>query len=264
MVCAQHGPENCICTLAGSNHMVDCSQLTSRCLMTKAEMILCKEKRFWGHPHGLLSNDGIYNTVWKDTGIFKAGSAVIPMLADVWAMLESEELKRVMKTSVVVNWLEQTGSILSWSTKQVQGLWWSWCSECLETSVWEPIQTAPQVHHTACNNVYPVIQIRLNQHEKSRCDVDTADVVYYFEKDTKHDSIFHSNSTWTVCVNGDALDVEELQIYYVDEKPLEFCMQQLGPGFGGVMTVLLLAAGTGITVLALLRWLKTRKYEQGD
>lgn len=72
MVCAQHGPENCTCTLVGSNHKVDCLRLASECLLMKAEMILCKEKRFWGHPHGLLSTDGIYNPDWEDSGIFKA------------------------------------------------------------------------------------------------------------------------------------------------------------------------------------------------
>lgn len=58
----------------------------------------------------------------------------------------------------------------------------------------------------------PLIQIDLKQHDsgKSNCDVDTADVACYFEKDIKDHSIFHSNSTLTVSINGDALDIERI------------------------------------------------------
>lgn len=99
----------------------------------------------------------------------------------------------------------------------------------------------------------PLIQIDLKQHDsgKSNCDVDTADVACYFEKDIKDDSIFHSNSTLTVSINGDALDIE--RIYYMDEKPSLFSLNQEAGEVIAVVIVVVLAAGLGITVLVILR-----------
>uniref|UniRef100_A0A8C4VCS3 EPCAM/Trop-2 C-terminal domain-containing protein n=1 Tax=Falco tinnunculus TaxID=100819 RepID=A0A8C4VCS3_FALTI len=54
--------------------------------------------------------------------------------------------------------------------------------------------------------------------EASRCDVDRADVAYYFEKDVMDGSVLHSNWSLTASANGDALDTEKIQIYYADEK----------------------------------------------
>ncbi|KAM6066324.1 LOW QUALITY PROTEIN: tumor-associated calcium signal transducer 2, partial [Chlamydotis macqueenii] len=112
---------------------------------------------------------------------------------------------------------------------------------------------------TAVRNASPLTQICLNQHdsEKSRCDV--ADVAYRFEKDLKDYSVFHSNSTSTVSVNGDALDIEQIRIYCVDEEPPGFCMRQL---VGGIRAAVILTAGFGIAGLVFLRWLQTRKYEK--
>ncbi|KAM4655019.1 LOW QUALITY PROTEIN: tumor-associated calcium signal transducer 2 [Amazona ochrocephala] len=256
MVCVQHGPENCI-RLAGSNHKVDCSRLTSRCLLMKAEMILCKEKRFWGHPHRLLSNNGT-------------------MIPEGHWHLQSRQCSHIDACRYVNNAVRTEKGDENFSCGELIRTNWIYIELKHKTSsafvgpdvvialkhLFERYSLHPK-YITAGKYMSPVTQICLNQHEKSRCSVDIADVVYYFERDTKDDSIFHFNST-IVCVNGDALDITKLQIYYyVDEKPPEFCMQQLGAGFGAVVTVVVLAAGMGITVLALLRWLNTRKYEKG-
>ncbi|KAF2976654.1 hypothetical protein EK904_003268 [Melospiza melodia maxima] len=98
--------------------------------------------------------------------------------------------------------------------------------------------------------------------KKPSWDVDIADVAYYFEKDVNNDSVFPSNSKLSVSVNGDALAIEKLGIYYVDEKPPEFSMRQLAAGIGAVVTVVLLTAGIGVAVLLVLRWLRTRTYKK--
>ncbi|XP_074893308.1 tumor-associated calcium signal transducer 2 [Buteo buteo] len=258
-VCAQDASGNCTCMLVGSNHKVDCSTLTSKCLLMKAEMTPLKEKRFRGHPRGLLDNPDC-----EDSGIFKARQC--NQTDTCWCV----NTARVRRT-------EKGGKSLS-------------CSELVRTS-WiyiEPkhkkrssafnvLEVANALKHlfesryklhpkyiAAINYDSPLIQIGLNQNdsEKSRCDVDIADVAYYLEKDIKNDSIFHSDSTLTISVNGDALDIEKLRIYYVNEKPPEFCMRQLVSGISAVVTVVILTAGFGITVLVVLKWLQTRKYEK--
>uniref|UniRef100_A0A8C3PQS7 Tumor associated calcium signal transducer 2 n=1 Tax=Calidris pygmaea TaxID=425635 RepID=A0A8C3PQS7_9CHAR len=57
-----------------------------------------------------------------------------------------------------------------------------------------------------------------------------------------------------------ALHIQKIRIYYVDGKPTEFCMTQLAAGISAVVTVVTPSAGLGITVLLVLRWLRTRKY----
>ncbi|NXO49971.1 TACD2 protein, partial [Aramus guarauna] len=263
-VCAQGESGNCTCTLVGSNREVDCSTLTSKCLLMKAEMIPLKEQHFQGHPRGLLDSDGIYNPDCEDSGIFKARQC--NPAGTCWCV-NTAGVRRSEKGDKSVS-----------------------CSELVRTS-WIYIELihkkrsrafdVPDVTN-ALNHLFesryklhpkyiaaikydsPLIQIRLNQNEseKSRCDVDIADVAYYFEKDIKDDSVFNSNSTLTVTVNGDALDIEKLRIYYIDEKPPKFCMKQLVASISTAVTVVVLTAGFGITVLVILRWLWTRKYEK--
>ncbi|NXV06543.1 TACD2 protein, partial [Cettia cetti] len=261
-VCAQDGPGNCTCRLAGSDQPVDCSTLTSKCFLMKAEMMPLKEKRLWRPPHGVLDSDGIYSPDCEQSGAFKARQC--NRSSSCWCV-----------NSAGVRRSEKGGSSLS-------------CSELVRTS-WIYIELthgsssnafpAPDVakalrqlfesryqlrpkYIAAIKYDPPLIQIRLHQNKKLRWDVDIADVAYYFEKDVNNDSVFHSDSKLSVSVNGNALAIEKLWIYYVDEKAPEFCMRQLAAGISAVVTVVLLTAGIGIAALLILRWLRTRTYKK--
>ncbi|NXJ77844.1 TACD2 protein, partial [Trogon melanurus] len=261
-VCAQDGPENCTCTLVGSNHKVDCSTLTSKCLLMKTETMPLKEKRFQARAHWLLDTDGIYNPDCEDSGTFKPKQC---NQADTCWCVNTAGIRRTEKGDKSLS-----------CDKLVRTSW-----ICIElrhkkrSSAFDVPDVAAALNHlfesryklhpryiTEIKYDPPLIQIHLNQHQKSRCDVDIADVAYYFEKDVRDDSIFHSNSTLTISVNGDALDIEKLRIYYVDEKPPEFSMRQLVTGISAVVTTVILTAGVGITVLLILRCLRTRNYEK--
>ncbi|NWY62400.1 TACD2 protein, partial [Chionis minor] len=263
-VCAQGGSGNCSCTLVGSNHSVDCSTLTSKCLLMRAERIPPKEKRFQDHPRGLLDNDGIYNPDCEDSGVFKARQC--DQTGTCWCVNtagvrrtetgdKSLSCGELVRTSLIYIQLKHRKRSSAFDVPDIANA----LTDLLESRY----KLHPK-YITAVKYNSPFIQIRLNQHdsEKSRCDVDIADVAYYFEKDVNDDSVFQSNSTLTVSVNGDALDIEKIRIYYVDEKPPEFCMKQLAAGVSAVVTVVTLTAGFGIAVLVILRWLRTRKYKK--
>lgn len=68
-VCDQDASGNCTCKLVGSDHTVDCSTLTSKCLLMKAEMTAVKLSY---RPWVKLLDGGIYNPECEDSGIFKA------------------------------------------------------------------------------------------------------------------------------------------------------------------------------------------------
>ncbi|NXV88890.1 TACD2 protein, partial [Calonectris borealis] len=262
-VCAQGGSGNCTCTLVGSNHKVDCSTLTSKCLLMKAE-ITPPKKRFWGHPPGLLVNDGIYNPDCEDSGIFKARQC---NRADTCWCVNTAGVRRTEKGDKSLS----CGELVRTSWIYIELKHKKRCRAFdvpdVANALKHLFESRYKLHPKYVADVKydsPLIQIRLNQNEKSRCDVDIADVAYYFEKDVKDDSVFHSNSTLTVSVNGDALDIEKIRIYYVDEKPPVFCMRHLVAGVSAMVSVVIPTAGFGVAVLATLRWLRTRKYEKDE
>ncbi|NXI96320.1 TACD2 protein, partial [Psophia crepitans] len=260
-VCAQDDSGNCTCTLVGSNHEVDCSTLTSKCLLMKAEMIPLKDKCFWGHPCGLLDSDGVYNPDCEDSGIFKARQC--NQTNTCWCVNtagvrrtekgdKSLSCSELVRTSWIYIELIHKKSSSAFAVPDVRN------------ALKHLFESRYKLHPkfiTAIKYNSPLIQIRLNQHdsEKNTCDVDIADVAYYFEKDIKDDSIFNSNSKFTVTINGDALDIEKLRIYYVDEKPPEFYARQLSVSVSTVATVVMLIVVLGGTALLFLRWLRKRK-----
>ncbi|XP_063199646.1 tumor-associated calcium signal transducer 2 [Chroicocephalus ridibundus] len=261
-VCAQDGSGNCTCVLVGSNHRVDCSTLTSKCLLMKAEMTPLKEKRFWGQPRVLLDIDGIYNPDCEDSGVFKARQC--NQAATCWCV-NTAGVRRTEKgdKSLSCGELVRTSWIYIEMKHKKRSRAFNVTN--IEDALRHLFESRYKLHPkfiTAVKYNFPLIRIQLNQQgsEKSRCDVDIADVAYYFEKDIKDDSVFRSNRTLTV--NGDALDIEKIRIYYVDEKPPQFCMKQLAAGASAVVTVVTMAAGFGIAVLVILRRLRTRKYEK--
>ncbi|NWW52191.1 TACD2 protein, partial [Pedionomus torquatus] len=263
-VCTQDSPGNCTCRLAGSNRRVDCSTLTSKCLLMMAEMTPLQEKPFWGHPHGQVNNNGIYNPDCEDSGAFQAQQC---NRTDTCWCVNTAGVRRtdtgdkslscgeLVRTSYIHIEMRHKRSSSAFSASDVAN------------ALRDLFESRYKLHPkfiTAVKYNSPHIQIQLTQQlsEKSRCDVDIADVAYYFEKDVKDDSVFHSKGTLTVSVNGDALHIQKIRIYYVDEKPLEFCMKQLAAGISAAVTVVTLSAGLGIAVLLTLRCLRTRKYEK--
>ncbi|KFV14654.1 Tumor-associated calcium signal transducer 2, partial [Tauraco erythrolophus] len=262
--CAEDGSGNCTCTLVGSNHKVDCSTLTSKCLLMRAEMTPLKEKRFQGRPHGLLDNDGIYNPDCKDSGVFTARQC---NQTDTCWCVNTAGIRRTEKGDKSLSCRELVRTSLIYIQMKHRKRSSAFDVPALENTLKHLFESRYKLHPKYITRIKydcPLIQIHLSQSgsEKSGCDADIADVAYYFEKDVKHDSVFHSNSTLIVSVNGDTLDIEKIRIYYVDEKPPEFCMSQLATGISAVVTVVVLTAAFGITLLLILRWLRTRKYEK--
>ncbi|XP_058698929.1 tumor-associated calcium signal transducer 2 [Poecile atricapillus] len=261
-VCAQDSHGNCTCRLAGSDHPVDCSTLTSKCFLMKAEMIPPKEKRLWRPPHGVSDSDGVYNPDCEDSGVFKARQC--NQSSTCWCV-NTAGVRRTEKggRSLSCSELVRTRWIYIELTHKRSSK--AFNAPDVEKALTQLLENRYKLHPkyiAAIKYDPPLIQIRLDQNKKPSWDVDIADVAYYFEKDVNNDSVFHSNSKLTVSVNGDALAIEKLWIYYVDEKPPEFCMRQLAAGISAVVTVVLLTAGIGIAVLLILRWLRTRTYKK--
>uniref|UniRef100_A0A8B9P5C0 Tumor associated calcium signal transducer 2 n=1 Tax=Apteryx owenii TaxID=8824 RepID=A0A8B9P5C0_APTOW len=263
-VCTQDVSGICNCTLVGSNHRVNCSTLTSKCLLMKAEMIPRKGKRFHGPRNGFVDNDGIYNPDCEDSGIFKARQC---NQTDTCWCVNTAGIRRTEKGDKSLKCSELVRT--SWIYIELK--------HKKPSSTFEDLEVANALKHLFQNRYKlhpkyvadvkydsPFIQIRLSQNdfEKSDNDVDIADVAYYFEKDIKDNSLFHSNNTLNVSVNGAALDIEKILIYYVDEKPPEFSASRMIAGVSAVVTVVTLTIVFGVSALVILRWRRTRKYKK--
>ncbi|NXB69761.1 TACD2 protein, partial [Donacobius atricapilla] len=261
-VCAQDGAGNCTCRLAGSAHPVDCSTLTPKCFLMKAEMSPQREKRLWRPPQGVWDGDGVYDPECEASGVFRArqcDGASTCWCVNTAGVRRTEKGGRSLSCSRLVRtrwiYIELT------HRRRSSAFHGPDVSQAL-TRLFESRYKLPPKYITAIKYEPPLIQIRLQQNKKPSWDVDIADVAYYFEKDVNNDSVFRSSSELAVSVNGDTLAIEKLWISYVDEKPPEFCMRQLAAGISAVVTVVLLTAGIGVALLLILRWLRTRTYKK--
>uniref|UniRef100_A0A6J0TEV3 Tumor-associated calcium signal transducer 2 n=1 Tax=Pogona vitticeps TaxID=103695 RepID=A0A6J0TEV3_9SAUR len=255
---------SCMCKALGSNQRVDCSTLTSKCLLMKAEIRTMKP-RVWGKPeNAFVDNDGLYDPDCDANGTFKARQC--NNTETCWCV-NSAGVRRTDKgdKNMRCNELVRTNWIIIELKRKEQE------SAFLETEVENSLRQFIQNRYMLRQNFipdikyeHPFIQIDLKQSntQKSYGDVDIADVAYYFEKDIKRDSPFPSSNAFNLSVKGEPLDIEEILIYYIDEKPPEFSMKRLTAGIIAVVVVIVLAFITGTTALVLTRRRRTGKYEK--
>ncbi|KAK2489167.1 hypothetical protein MC885_001671 [Smutsia gigantea] len=239
--CSLNAHGQCECISIGTHHSVTCSKLATKCLVMKAEMTGSKSGRRAKPDGALQNNDGLYNPDCDEKGLFKAkqcnGTA-----ACCWIIIELKHKAR-----------EQPYDVQS-----------------LQTALKEAITTRylldpKYIVNIMYENDIITIDLMQNSSEKTQNDVDIADVAYYFEKDVKDESLFHSNKM-DLRVNGEQLDLDpgRTLIYYVDEKPPEFSMQGLQAGIIAVIVVVIIAIIAGIVVLVISRKNRMAKYEKAE
>ncbi|KAJ7332663.1 hypothetical protein JRQ81_014843 [Phrynocephalus forsythii] len=255
---------SCICKAQGSNQRVDCSTLTSKCLLMKAEMNTRTPRYFSKPEDAFRDNDGLYDPDCDSSGTFKArqcNNTETCWCVNSAGVRRTDKGNKYMRCSELV----RTGRILiELKHKERES---AFLKSEVENSLRQFLQNRYMLRQNFIPDIkyeYPFIQIDLNQSstQKSYGDVDIADVAYYFEKEVKRDSPFHSSNAFNLSVKGVPLDIEEILIYYIDEKPPEFSMKRLTAGIIAVVVVIVLAFITGITVFVLTRRWRTGKYEK--
>ncbi|XP_072505725.1 tumor-associated calcium signal transducer 2 [Notamacropus eugenii] len=255
---------SCQCTVLGSNHVVDCTTLTSKCLLMKARMNPHKPRRLIKpSEHAIVDNDGLYNPDCDSWGHFKARQC---NQSDVCWCVNSVGVRRTDKGDQTLKCEElvRTSYILIHLRHQERSKAFnhSELSQTLRRLFHERYQLSPK-YITAVEYERPTIQIELQQNasQKAHGDVDIADVAYYFERDVKGESVFH-NTHLNLEVRGEPLRVEDTMIYYVDDKPPQFSMKRMTAGLIAVIVVVALAIVAGIVVLVISNKRKSGKYEK--
>ncbi|XP_066232498.1 tumor-associated calcium signal transducer 2 [Saccopteryx leptura] len=266
-VCSRDGPGGrCQCRALGSGVEVDCSTLTSKCLLLKARMTATKSGRKLVRPseHALVDNDGLYDPDCDREGRFKARQC--NQTAECWCV-NSVGVRRTDKgdRSLRCGELVRTRHILIDLRHRpaARAFNHSDLDAELRRLFLERYRLPPRFVE-AVHYERPTIQIELRQDaaQKAPGDVDIADAAYYFERDVKGESLFLGRSGLDVNVRGEPLQVERTLIYYLDEKPPEFSMKRLTGGLIAVIVVVVLALVAGVTVLVITNRRRSGKYRK--
>lgn len=214
----------------------------------------------------IQNNDGLYDPDCDDNGHFKAkqcnGTTTCWCVNTAGVRRTDKDTEKTCSERVRTYWI-----IIELKHKTREK---PYNSQSLQNALKDIITTRYQLDSKYIGNILyenDIITIDLvqNSSQKTNNDVDIADVAYYFEKDVKDESLFHS-SRLDLRVDGEQLDLDpgRTAIYYVDEKPPEFSMQGLKAGIIAVIVVVAIALIAGIVVLVISRKKRTAKYEKAE
>ncbi|XP_026342135.1 epithelial cell adhesion molecule [Ursus maritimus] len=264
--CSLNTYGQCECTSLGAQNSVICSKLATKCLVMKAEMTSSKSGRRVKPEGAFQNNDGLYDPDCDEKGLFKAkqcnGTATCWCVNTAGVRRTDKDAEISCTERVRTYWIIIE---LKHKTRETP-----YDMESLKTALKDAITTRYQLDPKYITNILYendliTIDLMQNSSQKTQNDVDIADVAYYFEKDVKDESLFHSNRM-DLRVNGEQLDLDpgRTAIYYVDEKPPEFSMQGLQAGIIAVIVVVTLAVIAGIVVLVISRKNRLAKYEKAE
>lgn len=268
-VCSRSGPGGrCQCRAIGSGIEVDCSKLTSKCLLLKARMHGPKSGRGLVRPsqHAIVDNDGLYDPDCDPDGRFKARQC--NQTSECWCV-NSVGVRRTDKGDLTLRCdeLVRTHHILIDMRHRPTSRPLNHSD--LDAELRRLFRERYRLHPRFVEAVHyenPTIQIELRQNtsQKNPGDVDIGDAAYYFERDVKGESLFHSagRDLFDVRVRGEPLQLEGTLIYYLDEKPPEFSMKRLTAGLIAVIVVVVLALVAGLVVLVITNRRKSGKYKK--
>ncbi|XP_007428534.1 epithelial cell adhesion molecule isoform X1 [Python bivittatus] len=252
----------CLCKSLGHNKTVNCSTLTSKCLLMKAEVTGLKSGRRLRPETAYVDNDGIYDPECDTNGNFKPKQC--NGTNTCWCV-NSAGVRRTEKGDQNITCQEVVRT--SWiiiETKHLEGNT-ALSEDSIKGTIGNKFSERYSLDQKHINVTYEkpfiIVELKQNASDKKSNDVDIADVAYYFEKDVKGDPIFNDN--FGIEVAGEPLQFENTVIYYVDEKPPEFSMKRLTAGVIAVIVVVVLAIVAGILVLIFTRR-KRGKYEKAE
>ncbi|NXY16847.1 EPCAM protein, partial [Atrichornis clamosus] len=238
----------CLCDAIGSGVTVDCTTLTSKCLLMKAEVMGSKSGRREKPKDAFEDTDGLYDPECENSGAFKAkqcngttcwcvNTAGVRRTDKHDADLKCNQLVRTTWIIIEMKHAERNAPLNAESLKKF----------FTDTITNRYLLDGRYITNVLYENPYITIDLKQNSSDKSG-GVDIADVAYYFEKDVKGDSIFHNNAL-NVSIDNEALKLEKTVVYYVDEIAPEFSMKSLAPGLIAVVVVVVIAIVAAIVVL---------------
>ncbi|KAL7890261.1 hypothetical protein AOLI_G00025190 [Acnodon oligacanthus] len=253
----------CTCTLLvddGTKQPVDCTALIPKCFLMKAEMYRARKNQstrsIGGKPveTAFVDNDGIYDPVCESTGRFKAvqcnGTDTCWCVNSAGVRRSDKGDKNIKCEPVETYWVR-----LEMKHKETAA---NLDAAKLKTAVENVVLQRYSLPKNFVNNLEydkdaRLIVVDVKKDAVADRNVDLSRMAYYMEKDVKVLPMFSTQTPIQLSVDGNNVDLENILVYYVDEKPPTFTMKSLTGGVIAVIVVVVLAVVIGLLVLFFLR-----------
>ncbi|XP_036429707.1 epithelial cell adhesion molecule [Colossoma macropomum] len=254
----------CVCTLPVDDNVkvsVDCTKLIPKCFLMKAEMYRARNKldtrsSIGGKPveTAFVDNDGIYDPECESTGQFKAVQC--NRTETCWCV-NSAGVRRSDKgdKNIKCEPVETYWVRLQLKHKQL-------ATPLDDTKLKTGVENAILERYSIPKNVVEKVEYDKDarlivvdvKKEMGNRDIDLSRMAYYMEKDVKILPLFRNqSSTLQLSVGGTKVELEDILVYYVDEKAPTFTMKSVTGGVIAVIVVVVLAVVIGLLVLFFLR-----------
>ncbi|XP_022047779.2 epithelial cell adhesion molecule [Acanthochromis polyacanthus] len=264
----------CRCEILVGNNMkqpLDCTKLIPKCVLMKAEMYRAKkglDTRTGGKPveSAFVDNDGIYDPICESNGKFRAKQC--NNTKECWCVnsagvrrtdkgdedLKCDELVETywvrlqLKHKPVKGAVDETklkGAIADAINKRYKNF---------DKSLVDTVEYDPDARLI-------VVDVKKPMNDRT---VDLANMAYYMEKDVKVLPLFKNQEKFEPTVGNQTLEMENILVYYVDEKAPTFTMKHLSGGIIAVIVVVVLAVVAGLLVLFFARRRQNQQYKQAQ
>ncbi|TRY88725.1 hypothetical protein DNTS_029664 [Danionella cerebrum] len=218
--------DSCVCTLPFADNYkqtIDCTKLIPKCFLMKAEMYRAKKN---------MSTRSIVCWCVNSAGVRRSDKGDKNIKCEpvetIWVRLE-------LKHKPLTTPLDATK---------------------LKTGIQNAMLERYNLDKSLVSEVQydqdgRLIVVDVKKDEKDRV-TDLSRATYYLEKDIKVLPLFLKNNPFEVSVEGNKVSMENVLVYYVDEKAPTFTMQRLTGGIIAVIVVVSLIVIAGLLILFFL------------
>ncbi|XP_050982706.1 epithelial cell adhesion molecule-like [Labeo rohita] len=265
--------EPCQCTLQFSDvfkQPIDCTKLVPKCFLMKAEMYRARTgkstRSIGGKPveTAFVDNDGIYDPECENDGKFKAiqcnGTEVCWCVNSAGVRRSDKGDKNIKCEHAETYWVR-----LELKHKEVSA---ALDEAKLKTGIQNALLERYKLDKTFVSEVkydkdgrLIVVDVKKPMTDRT---TDLALTTYYMEKDVKVLPLFTNEQPFEVSVEGSKVSMENILVYYVDDKAPTFTMQRLTAGIIALIVVVSLIVLVGVLVLVFLTRRQKANYSKAQ
>ncbi|KAI5108253.1 epithelial cell adhesion molecule precursor [Silurus meridionalis] len=263
----------CTCTLLVGNAVkqpINCDQLIPKCFLMKAEMYRARNnlstRSFGGKPveTAFVDNDGIYDPDCESDGRFKAiqcnntetcwcvNSAGVRRTDKADKNLKCEPVETYWVRLELKHKDQPTPLDLTQLRTGIENTFLS--RYAINKTFVDKVEYDP-------NGRMIVVDLKKPMGDRT---VDLPRLSYYLEKDVKILPLFKEQTGFSVGVNGNPVEMENILVYYVDEKAPTFTMSKLTGGVIAVIVVVILILLIGLLILFFAKRKEQAKYSKAQ
>ncbi|ROI98697.1 Epithelial cell adhesion molecule [Anabarilius grahami] len=263
----------CKCTLQFTDttqQPIECTKLIPKCYLMKAEVYRARKnmstRSLGGKPveTAFVDNDGIYDPVCENDGKFKAVQC--NNTEECWCVNSAgvrrsdKGDKNIKCEPVETYWVRlelkhKVAAVPLDAGKLKTGI---------ENAMLQRYKLdkkfVSEVKYDKDGRLI-VVDIKKDIGERA---TDLSLMTYYMEKDVKVLPLFKDEKAFEVSVEGQAVSMENILVYYVDEKAPTFTMQKLTGGIIAVIVVVSLIVLAGLLVLFFIARRQKAQYSKAQ